>query len=573
LAERISKTKRIEMQNVAEREVMRFKDDHALWHKHIHNVELDAVQVLKAEEMDQHPNTIDFSTRRSGKTAKKELYLLKHNATNPDQELGIVAPREAQSIVNLNYHLDAIRRSEILTAYLAHKSGRTQLSDTRYEFCNRSKAQAYGIMAQVDGGDLTVASLEEVDDMPKERLYSRFLLMLGSTRRLGAAKESKNSAQIRITGVFKGADTLTDLMETGTYHALACFRGQRAIDEIKMMIDQGYLNRDSVDLANYKYPVPILNSVNAIALELLNKNTITDIAAGLSEDEVARQLLCINTSSKNLVWEIYMRKAMQMAIKAGIEIVEPIPGQQYKKRGLISFGYDHSGHGENIESSRSAFVASEEISGFSCRIFAKTWPPGTDEKIIKNDLIAFWRFFRPDVAHGDAYGIGLLTTLNDDLFNEGLTTINRHTIGDGQSTATNWGQWAFAPLRFEGMVKHSMAQAVRSSYHDKKAVVPYLDDIEGDDPAVSDMRLLVKQTLNIKPEASLANYAIYKMANKKIGDDLFDADMASQWGFVTRGADIVPGVVVTSAHSHAELMQRPLPTPVPYQGFIKGSRI
>ena len=38
MPERISKAKRIQMQSLAEREVMRYADDHALWHKHVHNV-------------------------------------------------------------------------------------------------------------------------------------------------------------------------------------------------------------------------------------------------------------------------------------------------------------------------------------------------------------------------------------------------------------------------------------------------------------------------------------------------------------------------------------------------------
>ena len=121
MAERISAVQRIRMQNVAEREIMRHATDHALWHKYVHNAELDPIQVLKCMEMDQHPNTIDFSSRRTGKTAIKELYELKKNATRSDQELGIVAPREAQSLVNLGYHLEAIRRSSILDAYVAHK--------------------------------------------------------------------------------------------------------------------------------------------------------------------------------------------------------------------------------------------------------------------------------------------------------------------------------------------------------------------------------------------------------------------------------------------------------------------
>jgi hypothetical protein len=34
---------------------------------------------------------------------------------------------------------------------------------------------------------------------------------------------------------------------------------------------------------------------------------------------------------------------------------------RYKRRGLISFGYDHTGHGEKPEASRSALVVCEQM--------------------------------------------------------------------------------------------------------------------------------------------------------------------------------------------------------------------
>ena len=554
MAARVSSAKRIQLQNVAEKEVMRYAGDHAMWHKHIHNVELDPVQVLKMTEMDQYPNTIDFSSRRVGKTAVKEMHGTEYLACNADQELGIVSPREAQSLVNLSYHQDAIRRSEILTAYLAHKNGRTQISDTKFEFMNRSKAQAYGIMAQVDGGDLTMASLEEVDDMPKDRLYSRFLLMLGSSRRLGANAQSKNDPQIRITGVFKGADTLTDLLDSGTYHALGSFHGVRAKQEIKKLIDGGWLNPESVELKSYQYPVPILNAVNAIELGLLNESFIKNMKGELSNDEFVRQLLCINTSSRNLVWEIYVRRALQVGLDSRLEIVQPLPTEIYKKRGLISFGYDHSGHGETPESSKYAFVVIEQIENFSVPIFAKTWAPGTDEKVVMKDLKGFWRYFEPDSAIGDAYGIGLLTTLNDQLFMEGMTRIDRNAIGEGESTASTWSDWAFSPLRFEGMVKHQMAQAVKAAYHNGQTAIPYFDENDMSEPGAEDMRLMIRQIVNIKPEASKTSYSKYKMADAKIGDDLFDAYMAAQWGLVCRGVGLVSTVIISSQKSREQLL-------------------
>jgi len=501
MQQRISAPQRVRLQQVAEREVMRYAGDHALWHKHIHNVDLDPVQVLKMLEMDQHPNSLDFSCRRTGKTAGKELYLLEYGATHADQSLGVVAPREAQARVNLDYHLDAIRRSEALTAFVGYKSGRRQIADTYYQFANRSRAEAYGIMANVDGGDLTAASLEEVDDMPADRLYSRFLLMMGSTRRLGASASSENKPQIRITGVFKGADTLGQMVADGLYHVL-----------------------------------PVVNVHLGIEMGIINKAFMDDMTSQLSPDEYIRQLLCRNISARNLIWEKHIRQAMHVGLKANIQLADPLPGESWQKRGLIAFGYDASGHGESPEASRHALVVTEQIGNFTCFIFAKTWRPGADDQVVKRDIKGFWQYFRPDYAMGDAYGVGMLTQLNDELFSEGLTSIDRRTIGDGDSTASTWPEWPFAPIRFEGMTKHSMATALRSVYHNGQAALPYVDDLDLDDPSTADLRLLVRQLSNIKQESTRASYSSYKMVNKKTGDDLFDAAMASVWALTTRGA-------------------------------------
>ncbi len=518
--ERISKSQRIQSQSVAEREVMRFADDHAAWHKHVHNVELDTMQVLKCIEMDRHRNTIDFSSRRTGKTAIKELYQLKENATHEDQELGIVAPREAQALVNLGYHLEAIRRSPILPHFIAHKSGRTQLADTYYQFANRSMARAYGIMAQVDGGDLTSASLEEVDDMPKDRLFSRFLLMMGAKRRLGASQEARNDPQIRITGVFKGADTLTDLIASGKYHTL-----------------------------------PIVDVYLGIEMGILDERFMADMRDQLAPDEYLRQLLCKNVSARNLVWEKYVRRALQVALAAGLQLEQPLPGMAYKKRGLIAFGYDHLGHGENPQASKSALVVLEQVGNFACVKFCKTWPAGADEQVIRRDLVGCWRYFRPDYGIGDAYGIGLLTQVNDDLFQEGLTSVDRQTIGEGKSVASTWPEWAFSPLRFEGMTKHSMAQAVRSLFHNGHAAIPYIDDLDPMDPETADQRALVRQLPNIKPEATNTSYASYTMADAKLGDDLFDAMMAAVWALATRGAAPVMTQILTTTKTRQQLLK------------------
>jgi hypothetical protein len=517
---------------------MRYADDHALWHKHVHNVELDPMQILKCIEMDSHSNTIDVSCRRTGKTAVKEMHGLKELATRPHQELGIVAPRTQQSQNNLNYHIEAIRRSAILRAYISYKLGREQLSDTKYQFFNGSKASAYGIMSQIDGDAISIASIEEVDDMPADRLLSRFLPMLGAARRMGADKEISFLPQIRITGVFKGADVIQKLIDSGQYYLL-----------------------------------PTVNVYLGMEMGILNKTFMEEMRAQLPHGEFIRQFLCKNVASQNHIWEKYIRLALSVGIKARLEIADPLPGQRYKKSGLISFGYDHTGHGESLYASKSALVVTEQIGNFVTIPFVKLWPAGTDDKIIQRDLRGFWEYFRPDYACGDAYGVGMLTSLNDELYQAGLTDIDRNTIGDGQSTASNWTQWAFAPIRFEGMVKHSMASALRTAFHNGQAAIPYFDD----SPEVANAKdanvvwipnevirerkdtidwvTLVRQLGNIKTVQTKTSYPSYKMVDPKIGDDLFDAACAAVWALITKGADYVPTVIATAVRSRESLLQ------------------
>ncbi len=518
MAERISRAQRVQMQSVAEREIMRYAGDHALWHKHVHNVTLDPVQVLKCLEMDRHRNTIDFSCRRTGKTAIKELYLLMQNAIHGDQEVGIVGPREAQAIVNLNYHLEAIRRSPILSAYIGQRGNRPQLADTYYQFANGSRARAYGIMANVDGGDMTAASLEEVDDMPQDRLYSRFLLMMGSTRRLGANENAKNDPQIRVTGVFKGADTLS------------------------RMLKEDYTPLTTVDMNL------------GIELGIINADFMAQMRESLDPDEYIRQLLCINISSKNHIWERKIREAMQVGLRSGFGMVQPSPGERYKPRGLIGFGLDAGGHGENPASSRWALVVAEMIGNWIYFPYVRAWPAGTDENVVRRDLLELWRYFGPAFALGDAFGIGAIAPLNDDLYKAGLTHIDRQAIGDGESTASTWPEWAFSPIRFEGMTKHQMAQALRGVFHNGHAVIPYFDDQDMRDPHLAEWRTFVRQLGNVKTTPTKTSYPSYVQADSKKGDDYFDAACAAVWSLATRGAADAPTAILTGSRERSSLL-------------------
>lgn len=523
---RVTAAERVRSASVAETELMRYaRPDprtglrpHALWHKHVHNVELDAIQCLKMLEMDRHRNTVDFSCRRTGKTAVKEMYNLERLATEGYQECGIVAPRMQQSQNNLDYMLEAIRRSPMLSAYIAYKQGRPQLKDTGFELENHSKGGAYGIMSQIDGDAITIASLEETDDMPQERLMSRFLPMLGAARRLGVdANKARFKPEIRISGVFKGAGVLQRLIATGEYR-----------------------------------PLTTVDVHLGLRLGALDAAWAESMRVQLPADEYIRQFLCRNIQARNWIWEEHIRKALAVGLEAGLQRAGPVPGARYKRRGLLAFGYDHTGHGEAPAASKSALVVCEVLGNWLTFPFVKLWQPGVSDQTIRRDLVALWDYFRPDYAIGDAYGVGMLTAVNDDLFRQGLTHINRETVGDGQSTASAWNEWAFAPMRFEGMVKHVMASAVREAFHHGRAAMPYVDT--GWDGEAPEWLAMVRQLGNMKALPTRASYSSFQMADQKVGDDLFDATCAAVYALLTRGLEDAPAVVATRQVSREQLL-------------------
>ncbi len=494
---------------------------HALWHKHVHNVELDPIQLLKMQEMDQHANTVDFSCRRTGKTAVKEMYNLEVLATTPMQECGIVAPRMQQSQNNLNYMLDAIKRSPILKSYIAYEAGRPQMKDLGFCFNNGSKASAYGIMSQIDGDSITIGDLEEVDDMPADRLMSRFLPMLGAARRLGVDQRDQTfKPSIRITGVFKGADVLQRLIKTGEYHVL-----------------------------------PTVNVHLGVRMGMVDAKWAESMRLQLPPDEYLRQFLGMNVSARNWIWESHIRRAAALGLEAGLQRAAPMPGVKYKKRGLISFGYDHTGHGEDPAASKSALVVCEQIGNWVTFPFVFVWQPGVSDAALLKDLVAFWEYFMPEYAIGDAYGVGMLTALNDELFRRGLISVNREIVNEGQSNATSWSQWAFAPMRFDGMTKHIMASALREGFHHNRTAFPFVD--QADDTEPPEWVLFCRQLANLRAEPTKASYSSFKMADTKIGDDLFDAAMAAVYAMMTRGLADAPAAIETRKVSRASLLGLP----------------
>ena len=100
-----------------------------------------------------------------------------------------------------------------------------------------------------------------------------------------------------------------------------------------------------------------------------------------SPEEWIRQFLCKNIKARNWIWEEHIRRACALGLDAGLQRAEPLPGQRYKRRGLIGLGYDHTGHGETPEASKSALVIVEVIGNWLTFPYVKLWEPReTDAK-------------------------------------------------------------------------------------------------------------------------------------------------------------------------------------------------
>jgi hypothetical protein len=91
-------------------------------------------------------------------------------------------------------------------------------------------------------------------------------------------------------------------------------------------------------------------------------------------------------------------------------------------------------------------------------------------------------------------------------------------------------------------------------FNNNHAAIPYFDDQNQTDLDTADLRLLVQQLTNIRPEPTKVSYSSYKMVRAKLGDDLFDALMAAVWALAIRGGISLPTAVLTRQKTREQLL-------------------
>jgi hypothetical protein len=506
--------------NVAEQAIHKYSDP-ALWARFVCGVELDPLQIWDWERMNTHPNTINWAARGMRKSSTIGIRSLYQLSRRPDGELLNVQPRKAQADKFMKEHmLQIIWRSDILLSYINRQSGRKKINETSFEFQNYSKAWGEGVYAKVDGGTITIFVFDEVEDMDVTPLTSNFLPMIARTERMGS--RVKIEPEIRVLGVMKGSEVLDLFMKKGFY---------------------------CMTQPDYPHGPIIGNAEMGLRMGILNHDMLAIMRETMHPDDYTRQMECKKVESDNVIRYSWIRRAMTQALEAA----PPMPGREHQRRGVVSIGYDHLGHGQNENSSKSALVVAEMIGEYVTFPYVRTWPADADEtRDILPDLVSIWRYFRPDIFNGDAYGIGLLTALNDELWRLNLTNIDRRTINEGRSTESSWVDWAAKPVRFGGLQKHNMIDAMRLLFQRELAKIPWFDDspqnVSGAnaDPLMVDYNRFIHQLANINKLPTKSNYPSYKMDKKDIGDDLFDAASAAVWGLVSRG--LVANTVILVSH-------------------------
>lgn len=549
MAERTSAAQRVTVTNRAEAEIQRYAGDHVAWHKHVLNVDLDPIQEIKMDFMDEYPFTVDPSCRRTRKTSTKELYHLKKMACESDHELSIVAPKEDQAKVCLNYHLEAIRDSEILLSYIRTKEGKRRISDTSYEFANSSIAKIYGIMSRMDGMDTTIADVEEVDDIDKERLWGRYMLTLQGTQRLFAKRTGDIQKTGRFTGVFQGADLMADLVRKAKHPEW----NRRLMAPMLKQLGIDAQAADGADLEGFRFfCLPVIDVHQGMAAGIINPMIVQIVQADLTRDQYARQLLCIPTEGRNFFKERHLRLSMQRANMAGCEPVPPIPGQRYPKRGLTFLGFDKGGHGESESASRNTAHVLEQWGNYTVWLWGKEWPADEDDEPIKRELIEWHRYFRFDGGYGDAYGASLIAGFNDELRDRGLIDIDRREFGG--SSAGTWEQWYFSPVRMEGMTKHLMFTALERDIRGGRFLIPYVNNLNKHEPGYDLLHRTLKQFANMKAEKTSKSYDSYQMVEKKVGDDNVDGLAFAYWAIVSRGIVSPPTIITAKSTTREEML-------------------
>jgi len=463
---------------VAEKEIKRYEDNNYLWFKNVCNLDLRPNQLLWQEQLDRSPRTVTVAPPRTGKTYGVEMHGLKANACNPWEDYRIFAPAKYQSLLAYKYHTDAIERSPVLSAFINVSMGRRQFGRTSYTFANASNAECFGQDSKLDGVNATILRLEEFDDMDQEIVKDRILPRGMAVNRNGLP------TRVRITGVIQGKENLYNYEH-----------------------DKNFDATEKIDI------------YDAMALGIIDRDYVSVLRDSLTDDQWLRIALVRYVESRNFFWSTHLRAMQKSGQKCNIDLIIPQAGSTYDAEGTVGLGLDMSGQGESETSSKYTLQVVERLGMFKRWLYGEEFEPTMDPTKLRKRVVAIWDYFRPKGGFADAFDSNLIAQINDDLYDDGLIGYDRRRE-HAENSSANWKHWTLQPIRFQGSVKHMMFKGLQNDIHQRMFYSPMV--IRGDERyAVLDRT--IRQLENIRSKKGGAQYLLYEMIKKSVGDDHVDA--------------------------------------------------
>jgi hypothetical protein len=506
----------IQVRSRAEEEIQRYAASDLLWLKHICNVTPRPQQLMYMAQMDEHPMTSTVAMQRTGKSKAVQFKNTKWCATIPKEDLRYFAPAVYQARKNLKETIDNILQSPILLAYIESRLGRKQLSSTHFAFLNGSNGEAFGQDSNLDGVNATIMHIDEFDDMDIDIVKNRIL------PRGSGQNENGMPTRVELTGTIQE--------------------------------EQGNLYTISQDPTFFK--PPMFTIYHALEAGLIDRAFFALLKEQLTPDEWLRIALCKFKGGRQFFQQKALRRMQTRGAEMQCRVVEPEMGKQYATEGDVAFGLDMGAQGQQATSSKYSLTVTERVGLWKRWIYGQEWPPTTDPKVIKRDVVELWSFFRPRGGFGDAFDSNLIADINDQLYSEGLVSYSRKREGTEENSQANWDKWPFQPIRFTGYQKHWMFKTLRDDQVEGRYFTP-LPEIEQDDrwdpakaknfldPASGEKALVkfVVQCKNIRAErAPSGQYYLYSMIKPRLGDDTVDSAAMSN-AFLETGKGSISGPI------------------------------
>jgi len=481
---------------VADQVIQKYKADPFERLRMIYRVELRPFQWEWWFLMDQHPDILCKSCPRVGKTVAISIKDLDDAVINPDEEVMIFNPKYDQSVNSFKPAFDIIDRSPVLQAYLRRSvAGKPEFGKGFVEFINRSTMKCFGVGSNFEGENATVLHVDELDDVPSETLKRVFGRSIGKNKNGFPTRK-------RLSGVIWGKLNIYQFDE-----------------------DPGF------------YTLPALDVYAALANGYLDEKAVKDERSQMTDEEWLRTMCLQYVESRNLIWEIWLKLSQYIGLQWKLMPVAPIEGHTFNKSGKVGFGLDMGHQGGGDDASDYSLQVVESVGSVRRWLWGRVWPPDAHPADIMADVTEAWRFFRPDMAYGDALDANLCAQTNDMLYDEGL--VRYRWSAKGRNQAEGWSEWAkhglLTPIHNSGRTKHYMYKSLRNAIFgcmkvgtDEAGgnifVFPMLDRDKALKklPSWMELRQLLRELANLTSERMPSGYLKIERHKKKIDDTELD---------------------------------------------------